>query len=219
MILKSEMLSNVLKILLWVLLLLTVLDLAGAFIFSSNADFYIDLIYDLNNFISLIATVLYFVIAVIYLIWIYRVHMDLNNYFANYSRSPGMALACMMVPFFNFYGLPSTYLRIGEYFSQYATGLEKQGQWIRGLAVPLILLFFLLSGINNSMSDADAESIVGLWIAAGITELIIYSIFLYLCISISYGLKQLQAKKNALNNQIPAEWNVPAQPVPSTESV
>jgi hypothetical protein len=193
--LKSELMSSVLKILLGVLITLSVMDLIGTIVYSNNVNFYLDYIYSINNFILLIKTVLYYVIVVIYLIWIYRVHMDLNNLFVNYSRSPGMSLVCMMVPFFNFYGLPSTYLRIGKYYRQETTGLERQGQWIRGLIITLILCFIVLSRLNWAIKNAEGEPGIAYLFATGITELITYSIFLYLCILVSQGVKQIHSHK------------------------
>jgi hypothetical protein len=65
--------------------------------------------------------------------------MDLNQLFIRYPRSPGTALACIMVPFYSFYGLPSTYRIIGSHYLHEPKGIEKQGKWIHGLAVPLTI--------------------------------------------------------------------------------
>ncbi|WP_373232956.1 hypothetical protein [Cohnella sp.] len=209
--LKSELLSNVLKILLWVLLSLSAMDLVGTLIYSTNIDFYLEYVYSINNFLLLLSIVLYLVIIVVYLIWIYRVHMDLNNLFVNYPRSPGMSLVCMMVPFYNFYGIPSIYMRIGEFYSQYTSGLDKQGRWISRLAVPLMLSLFVLSGLNRTISNADGEPSTGLWFALGVAELITYSIFLIVCFQVSQGLKIMQTKQAASmsNTETSADWDSP----------
>jgi hypothetical protein len=75
--LKSEMISNILKIMLWALVTLTTLSLIATVIYTIDSSFYMDSIYPINSFIDSLSTMLYILIIVIYLIWIYRVHMDL----------------------------------------------------------------------------------------------------------------------------------------------
>jgi hypothetical protein len=88
MILKSEMMSSILRIMLWALVTLTTLNLIATLIYAVDISFYMDSIYSINSFINSLSSVLYIIIIVIYLIWIYRVHMDLIVCFPSYPRSP-----------------------------------------------------------------------------------------------------------------------------------
>jgi hypothetical protein len=148
--LKSEMVSGILKIMLWALVSLTVFSLVATVIFMIDSGFYLDSIDLINNFFESVSNVLYFIIIVIYLIWIYRVHMDLNALFRSYPRSPGAAIACSLIPFYSFYGLPSTYLMIGQHFQHETNGVEKQGRRISGISIPIDHLFYRLICIQSN---------------------------------------------------------------------
>jgi hypothetical protein len=205
--LKSEMVSNILKIMLWALVTLTTLTLLANCIYAIDASFYMDSIYSINTFIDSVSSILYLIIMVIYLIWIYRVHMDLKVSFPAYPRSPGAALACSMIPFYSFYGLPSTYRMIGQHFQHETTGIEKQGRWISGLAIPLIICFVVINVLNRLVANADGEPSTALLLTANAAELTTHIVFLSLCIFVSKGLQQNDLDKearNAFDNQ--PEW-------------
>jgi hypothetical protein len=205
--LKSEMVSNILKIMLWALVTLTTLTLLANIIYVIDSTFYMDFIYSSNTFIDSVSTILYFIIMVIYLIWIYRVHMDLKLSFPDYPRSPGAALACSMIPFYSFYGLPSTYRMIGQHFQHETTGVEKLGRWISGLAFPLIICFVVLNVLNRLVARADGDPNTALWLTSNAVELTTHIVFLSLCILVSKGLQQINLDKearNAFDNQ--PEW-------------
>ncbi|MCD9022531.1 hypothetical protein [Cohnella silvisoli] len=189
--LKSELMSNVLSLLLWALVVLSALELLSTIIYAIDIDFFIEHAYSLNGFVNLSSVVLYYIILVIYLIWIYRIHMDLIAVFPNYPRSPGSSLACMMVPFYNFYGIPSTYNWIGTHYSREAIGVEKQGRIIRWLAAPLIIFFFITNVLSKYISRIDDPSTTVLLVHSAF-EFTLYCIFLTLCINVSRGLKNIQ---------------------------
>jgi hypothetical protein len=196
--LKSEMMSNILKIMLWALVTLTTLTLIANFIYVIDSSFYMDSIYSINSFIDSVSAILYIIIMLIYLIWIYRVHMDLKVSFPTYPRSPGAALACSMIPLFSFYGLPSTYRMIGQHFQHETTGVEKQGRWISGLAIPLVICFGLINVLNRLVAKADGDPSTALLLTSNAAELTTHIVFLSLCILISKGLQQIN-----LNNETP----------------
>jgi hypothetical protein len=195
--LKSELMSNVLAILLWALVGLSALDLIGTIIYVVDLNFFMDYAYSLNGFVNIISIGLYYIILVIYLIWIYRVHMDLNALFPSYPRSPGSSLACMMVPFYNFYGIPSTYNLIGAHYRREATGVEKQGWIITWLAAPLII-FFIATNFLSKYANRTNEPNTTVLLVLAVCSLILYSIFLILCINVSRGLKNVQLKESTI---------------------
>lgn len=191
--LYSEMLSTIMKILLWALVGCASIVFICTVIYTIDVDFYIDYAYSLDGFIEVVSSVLYYIILVIYLIWIYRVHMDLKDIFPFYQRSPGMALACMMVPFFNFYGIPSTYSRIGNHLESLPAA-HKQGRIISGLAAPLIILFLVSSILNRVISKSATEPSSTLLLLSTLGGVVLYIVFLTLCIQVSQGLKNARTK-------------------------
>jgi hypothetical protein len=206
--LKSEMLSAIMKIMLWALIALSGLDLIATLVYAMDLNFYLDYIYSFNSFINIVSFVLYYLIVVLYLIWIYRVHIDLNHLFDRYPRSPGMSIAYMIIPFYNLYGLPSTYLRIGEYYEE-SVSAKRQGLRISGLAVPLIICFMTTGILNRYIANADGDASAILFIVTGVFELGTYIVFLCLCIFVSQGLKEITNHKAALLPEIEdlEDWN------------
>ncbi|MWC29635.1 hypothetical protein [Paenibacillus sp. MMS18-CY102] len=210
--LKSETMSNVLKILLWVLVALAAADLAFSVIYAIDQDVFFDQFYSIYGFENIISTVLYLIIAVVYLIWIYRVHMDLNRLFLRYPRTPGSALACMLVPFYSIYGVPSTYQIIGNHFRKGTECVRREGEWIRGLSIPLVLLILVTQVLNRLVSADDVSG--ALLLTASSVALILYAIFLILCMLVSNGLRKAEAEisRNTqaeadASSEALAEWN------------
>lgn len=192
--LKSELVSNVLRILLWALLLLSILDFAGTILYTTYEDYYYENIYTPNHFILVVSNTLNWIILLVYLIWIYVVHKDLHDFFARFPRTPILSLMCMIIPIYNLYGIPAVYLQIGEFYRTQATGLSKQGHQIRLLAVPLLVGVFLLLNFEGIFTDSVGYMSDSLFITLGVIELITFCIFIYMRGLVSQGLNQLQAQ-------------------------
>lgn len=185
--LKSETMTHVLKMLLWALVALGSLDAASMIVYASDYEAFLDFIYPYYGFIDVVSYYLYFIIVVVYLIWIYRVHMDMQSRFPRFFRSPGMALVCTMVPFYNLYGIPSIYRTIGrEYMNNLR--LQKLGRTIHRLGIPLLLLL-MLTGYTNRYIAGTAEVADGLLLWSSFLQLALYVVFLQLCLKVSQGLE------------------------------
>jgi hypothetical protein len=204
--LYSEVLSGVLKILLISLVALASLSWLGTLAYSLNEAFYVNYVYSVDNFIQIFANVLYYIVLVLYLIWIYRVHMDLNRLFPLYPRSPGMALACNLIPFFSFYGIPSVYSQIGHAF-QGQPSTSRAGSQIRGLAGPLIILLIASNLTNRLVGNQNDPTVAGLLVAGGLS-ILLYVVFLTLCVLVSRSVK-IASQRSAYSpvpDQEAEEW-------------
>ncbi|WP_276356077.1 DUF4328 domain-containing protein [Cohnella caldifontis] len=190
--LKSDTISGLLKILLSALVVLQTADLLSTIVYSAGADFFSDKLYPVYEFIGVALTVLYYIVLVLYLVWLYRVHMDLNRLFPRYPRTPGGALACTIVPFYNLYGIPSIYNMIGTHFQTETARLRKAGAWVSGMAVPLLIVIMASNGLNRAIQRADDPS-NALLLATSVVDLISYLIYLALCRWVSQGLSQVHA--------------------------
>ncbi|WP_336772901.1 hypothetical protein [Paenibacillus sp. MMO-58] len=185
--LKSETLSNVLKILLWVLVGLACADLVSSIMYTASLEAFTAYIYDYYGFIEIVSSVLYYIAAVIYLIWIYCVHLDLKALFPSFARTPGKSLACILIPVYNLFGIPSIYRMIGRWYLDDTNGAKKEGRWNCSLALPLLLFMMLSNGLGRMVNQADELSGSMILILSFVT-LILYVIFLILCIQVSRGL-------------------------------
>ncbi|MBW5448945.1 hypothetical protein GE107_23170 [Cohnella sp. CFH 77786] len=190
--LKSEMMSNVMKILLWPLIVLAVVDVLFMAVYAIDLEVFAEYVFPFYGFENTVAVVLYYIVIILFLIWIYRVHMDLNLLFPRFPRTPGGSLACIMVPFYNFYGIPSVYNMIGTHFLTETTRLRKEGRWVRGLSVPLLIFMLGTNGLNRVIRGADEPSDT-LLLSESISSLTLYAIFLILVLMVSQGLKKVYA--------------------------
>ncbi|BBI31036.1 hypothetical protein [Cohnella abietis] len=197
--LKSEMLSKILTILLWILTAFSVLSLLTTIVYVSDLDLYITYVYSLDGFIEVFSYPFYFIVVIVYLIWIYRVHMDLNTLFSYYPRTPGGSLVCMLLPIYNFYGIPSTFNILGEHLKRIPAA-QKQGLSIKGLAAPLIIFFLggrWLKQLVNNHPDVDSTVLV----LTFAVDVILNIVYLVICMRVAKGLTNIQNIKD--NHQTP----------------
>ncbi|WP_256253204.1 hypothetical protein [Paenibacillus sp. UNC496MF] len=181
-----------LKILLSALVALSAADLCFSAIYMIDYDLFNDHLYPASDFVESISGILLAVILIVFLIWIYRVHADLNRLFLQYARKPIVALLCVIIPIFNFYGLPSTFLHIGSRY-QRTPALRKAGGRISGLAVPLILLELVTVPLNRAMSGT--EDVPGaLMFAYSLVSFATHVIYLALTLLVSRGLHHVHAR-------------------------
>lgn len=195
--LKSEFLSKLLKILLLPILVFKLVDFLSSIVISQSTDWFLTYINPFYGFLNVVASVANVIVIILFLIWIYRVHMDLNRLIVTYSRSPGMALACVMIPFFNFYGIPSNYFIMGNHFKEESIQLRKEGRWISGLAVPVILFSIIGNVLTRSLNADEANAM--LMISASAFNLIVIGIYYALCHFVSNGLRKLQDIRGELD--------------------
>lgn len=200
--LKSELMTQVLKILLWALVALGGLDAASMFVYASDYEAFLEFIYPFYGFIEIVAYYLYFIVVIVYLIWVYRIHMDMQARFPRFFRSPGMALVCTMVPVYNLYGIPSIYRTIGrEYMNN--PRLQKLGRTIHRLGIPLLLLLLLVGYTNRYIAGVE-ELDDGLLLWSSFLQLVLYVVFLQLCLKVSQGLEDTTIRMDKFAHEEPA---------------
>lgn len=116
--LKSEGITNVLQIFLWVTLVLISFTFLTTLIFTVNYDFYLQ-IELIDSFLNLIFAIIYIMLGVIYLIWLFIFHKDLNRIYPDYPISPWGAIARVLIPFYSIYGLWNVYSTMQRHFEKF----------------------------------------------------------------------------------------------------
>jgi len=187
--LHSEVLSNTLTILLIILVSLNVLSVLSTVIYMIDEDAYFDYFSNLDGIVGLFALIMGVIVVIIFLVWIFRVHMDMWSLFPFFSRSPGMALACVMIPIFNFYGIPSVYYRIGKELGSQPRS-SKQGTAIQALIAPLVIVYFF-SVVTNNYVRKEVDPSVAIILVSVVASTILASMYLALVLTIARGLKNL----------------------------
>ncbi|NEO23332.1 MULTISPECIES: hypothetical protein [unclassified Moorena] len=72
------------------------------------------------------------VVGVLGLVWLYRLHVDLNRIYSYYPIEPGQVLALCLIPIYNIFGIWRIYSTFAEY-------LNKEES--RGLKTRLLILY------------------------------------------------------------------------------
>lgn len=185
--LASETLAKLLKIIICTLLVMGLVDILLTYKLLGDPEN--DELFSQLLTIYIIAIIISIANFIVFLMWIFKVHVDLNRLYPDYTRSPGKALACMLIPIYNFYGIPSTFWRIGSHFKLKSENLEPEGNWIRGLAAPVLILM-LLSWILYQYDSSMEEISAPIWLTESFISLIQYVIYLILTVQIQNGLKK-----------------------------
>lgn len=220
--LKSETVGRLLKLLLWPGLALSVYDIGSTTVFGTTTAWYIDNLYPIDGFLSICNYVLYILTAIVFLVWLYRLHMDLNALYPSLTRSPGIVLASFIVPFWNFFGIARTFHIVGQTYRHERPGIPvielqrptidiRLGQIGARMVAVNPLLFITLFGTSllsrwvQRQDNAPFSSLLAL----SVLDAGKYAVFLLLCYGASQGLKlaaaQAQERLRRLEATLAAE--------------
>jgi len=100
--------------------------------------------------ISIGAFVINVSVIIIFLVWMFKLHKDFANIYGNYPITPGTALARLMVPFYNLWGIWNVYSTMAKQFISEAK-TKGFGQKVQSL-IPLIYIAGIISNILNRLS-------------------------------------------------------------------
>lgn len=190
--LRSKSLGNVLYNFLWINLGLTALFLINIMITGvvETGDTFLN--YDAT--ISLIWGIINIIYGIIFLIWIFNVHRDLQELDTSYPIKPGGAIARVLIPFYNIYGLWNIYSTMADYFKANVTN---SGSGTK-LAKYIPFYYILLWGstiINYLVSGAYADDAFNfLWFISYIGDGALTVTYILIINAVSAGLWKLSAK-------------------------
>lgn len=117
----SKSTGKVLRIFLYITIGLDSILLICSYFLAFHFDFYNQYV-ELVDFVISIFQVPVLILSIIfYLIWLFRVHKDIHTLDGGYSISPGGALARVLIPFYNIWGLWNVYSTMAEQFKKSIT--------------------------------------------------------------------------------------------------
>ncbi|PLR75767.1 hypothetical protein CU633_19205 [Bacillus sp. V3-13] len=154
--LRSNRLSNLLVFLLRANAIMAGIYAVSQIIFLINEHFYMDYVYSIGSFTYAFYLMLFFVIAVLFFIWIYRVHQDLRQLDFAYPLAPKDA-AMIMIPPLSIAGLAYTYIKVARFFKKYEILTGKAGRkllWLTGSIYGLIAANLIIRFYEDNISFA-----------------------------------------------------------------
>jgi Ca2+/Na+ antiporter len=97
-----------------------------------------------DNYLSRPILVLSLCQMVLFLVWLYRLHQDLNNVFEYYPISPTAAAVRYLVPFYNIWGVWNTLSTFANHFIRDSGNLPQLAKKVRSL-IPCLYIAIALS--------------------------------------------------------------------------
>ena len=110
------------------------------------------------------------VTIVMALIWLFRLHKDLNAIYQEYPIAPGSALLQFMVPFYNIWGIGNTLGTIASYLKSEAT-TEMFGNTLKSLIPWLYAMSILSSLLNRVLLTVNLTEYPVIYLITGIVDL------------------------------------------------
>ncbi|WP_079477614.1 hypothetical protein [Halobacillus salinus] len=191
--LRSKQLGSVLKKFLWLDIGLTVLLAINIIIvpFVGMEEGFLS--YD--SILSIILSIVVFTYSIIFLFWIYKVHKDLQDLYNAYPTTPGGALAKVLIPFYNLYGLWDIYARMATLFKQ-KSSTEDAGNRLAAYVPFYYVLYFATTVFNAYLAgQALEETFTTTWLISYIADTALVVMYLLIIKVVSTGLTRLSEQE------------------------
>jgi hypothetical protein len=210
--LRSKKTGGVLETLLWASIVVSAITFIMTALYVWNYELYFSLEM-IDTFSSLFFMFTYILTGITYIIWIFKVHKDLQQLDPNYPVSPGGAMLRIWVPFYSlFYGLWNIYSSMYRFFIEYKETktlglmLIKYVPFYYGLFLITSILDRIFSNEERAMAffKDTYEAFLILSYALDAVLLIIYLQMVKLVTKALYTLFS-EVKMNQVNEEIQSE--------------
>ena len=161
--LKSTGISKLLIVLLQIRLVIAIIPIVFHIIpaLLANVDSVNILIgFSLQISLSLLMLI---VSSIVFIIWIYRIHIDLKNLFTDYPITPGGALTRILVPLYNVWAFPNTIYTFAEWFGEQGSvfkPVDRKLKFLIRMFYGFILASFMLNDNSSISVSADIKPIL-----------------------------------------------------------
>ncbi|MEG4343596.1 hypothetical protein QUB70_09940 [Microcoleus sp. A003_D6] len=106
------------------------------------------------------------ILIVLFLVWLYRLHVDLKVLFNDYPITPGGAVARFIIPIYSIWGIWNALSTFANRFNQEGGELAKSAEYINSTIGGLYFLTITSNMLNREYSRMQRESpeIEPLWL-------------------------------------------------------
>ena len=192
--LKSKEVGQKLITILWI-----ELSLSGLFLVFSLLEVGVPSIYYvyfelIDVLLSLLGLLIYLISAILFFIWMYRLHFDLSNVFSDYPITPRGALARLIIPIYCIWGIWNTFATIADHFKNeveptIAHAGERLSSWLPFLYIAIFLssiMFKILLRVDFSVDDTPV-----MFLASSISDVFLIVVWLQMARIIFSGMNNL----------------------------
>lgn len=191
--LKNQATGNVLKIFLIIGMLLGSITVITNFLYVySYYEVYLSIAWIVEA-VSYASIIIWFITCVIYLFWIYKVHEDLKNLDAYYPITPLGAIARILIPVYNLYGLWNVFSTMSTYFKEHGKAFNIGAKL--GLLIPIYYILFLGTEILNRSIVSEIVLSIHIYLLSFILDLILLFIYFLMTKNILKALPMILSER------------------------
>ncbi|RSD29530.1 DUF4328 domain-containing protein [Mesobacillus subterraneus] len=191
--LSSKSVGKVLRIFLFIAIGLNVIGLFNSYFLAFHTEFFVQYFVTFEQFTSLFFTLILIILYILYLVWLFKVHKDLRKLNPEYPTTPGGALARVIIPFYNLYGMWNVYSRMAGYFEE-KQATEKFGNKLSRYIPFYYFLFFISNGLNQYISRGTVSGVANLdkvWLVSYAVDLALVIFFTLIASAVTPALQTL----------------------------
>ncbi|MUK88262.1 hypothetical protein GMD78_07645 [Ornithinibacillus sp. L9] len=148
----SKTTGNMLKLFLTLGMVLSSILVVTTFFYAYFYEVFLS-ISIIDQAVTIINVIIWIITIILYLVWIYKVHKDLRNLNATYPIKPSGALARILIPVYNLYGLWNIFSTMVD-FLKGNTSTAKHAKRI-GLLIPFYYILFFVTDLLNRLIGAE----------------------------------------------------------------
>ncbi|WP_165763797.1 hypothetical protein [Halalkalibacter urbisdiaboli] len=186
--LVSNSIGKVLRIFLWTTIIIGGIALINTYFYTFHQNIY-ESILPFDQFITLFFNGISFILIVLYLIWIYKVHLDLNHFYIKYPISPSGALLRILIPIYNIWGMWNIYSTMARQFETRHVTKELANQLSRYIPYYFVL-YFISRFVMEILIGSASETIIGvIWLIASVVELVLPVFYLLIVQTVTKALQ------------------------------
>jgi hypothetical protein len=142
---------------LWFGLGLAIFSLLLSFIKVTTPSVY-PLLESLDNFQTTIGFIARLITIAIFLVWMYCLHSDLNQLLKGYPITPRGALARLVIPFYNLWGIWNTFATLGDRLKSAGGDLASWGSALRSWLIGLYITGFASNALHHAIHRQSVSS-------------------------------------------------------------
>ncbi|MDX8044729.1 hypothetical protein SH601_01910 [Gracilibacillus sp. S3-1-1] len=196
--LTSKGTGNILKALLTIGIVLS-----GVLVFTSFFEIYYNDLFErslvrIDRIVASVYLIIWVISAITYLIWIFKVHRDLRNFHSNYPITSGGALARILIPIYNIFGLWNVFSTIGNYLRE-RTNTAKHANIILTL-IPYYYILYWLTNILNRLISNEQVINIHVIMSSYVLDTVLMVVYLYMTKYIFESLQIINNETTSNNN-------------------
>ncbi|WP_400162460.1 hypothetical protein ACAF76_002440 [Brevibacillus sp. TJ4] len=161
-------------------------------------DVYLEYVLSIDIVVDLFAYIVYWMMLILYLVWIWRLHKEYRQLAPNYPVTPGGALARILIPFYSIVGMWTVYSIMARFLRGYDEMTARYGMRIRFL-IPFYYFAHVLSSLVTRLAASQEGAIWYVWMTG--SDLLATLSYLAMFVAVSAGLRAVREHQQQMQSK------------------